>query len=97
VAAAVFVLLRLVASGMMTIASRAPRFRSTVLRMAVANIHRPAALTPSIVLSLGLGIALLVTVIVPFNVPALAGSKITPKVEVWPTPNVTGALAPLSE
>ena len=31
--------------------------------MAVANIHRPGALTPTIVLSLGLGIALLVTVI----------------------------------
>ena len=31
--------------------------------MAVANIHRPSALTPTVVLSLGLGIALLVTVI----------------------------------
>ena len=31
--------------------------------MAVANIHRPGALTPTIVLSLGFGIALLVTVI----------------------------------
>ena len=40
---------------------RAPR--STGLRMAVANIHRPGALTPTIVLSLGLGITLLVTVI----------------------------------
>ena len=34
-----------------------------MLRMAIANIHRPGALTPTIVLSLGLGIALLVTVI----------------------------------
>ena len=31
--------------------------------MALANIHRPGALTPSVVLSLGLGITLLVTVI----------------------------------
>jgi putative ABC transport system permease protein len=62
-AAGIFVLLRLVAAGLMAIARRAPRARSTVLRMAVANIHRPAALTPTIVLSLGLGIALLVTVI----------------------------------
>ncbi|MBV8791975.1 MAG: FtsX-like permease family protein, partial [Pseudolabrys sp.] len=62
-AAAVFVLLRLVASGLMAIARQLPRARSTVLRMAIANIHRPAALTPTIVLSLGLGIALLVTVI----------------------------------
>jgi putative ABC transport system permease protein len=63
VAAAVFILLRLVAVGVMAIARRAPRARSTTLRMAVANIHRPSALTPTVVLSLGLGIALLVTVI----------------------------------
>jgi putative ABC transport system permease protein len=63
VAAGVFVTLRLVASLLMMIARHAPRARSTVLRMAVANIHRPGALTPTIVLSLGLGIALLVTVI----------------------------------
>jgi putative ABC transport system permease protein len=62
-AAAVFVLLRLVALLLMVIAARVPHARSTVLRMAVANIHRPSALTPTIVLSLGLGIALLVTVI----------------------------------
>ena len=63
VAAAIFVLLRLVASLLMMLAARAPRARSTSLRMAVANIHRPGALTPTIVLSLGLGIALLVTVV----------------------------------
>jgi putative ABC transport system permease protein len=62
-AAAVFLLLRLVAMALMDLARRAPRARSTALRMAVANIHRPGALTPSIVLSLGLGLALLVTVI----------------------------------
>ncbi|MGE0562907.1 MAG: ABC transporter permease [Pseudolabrys sp.] len=62
-AAGVFVLLRLVAAALMWIARRLPRPRNTMLRMAVANIHRPGALTPSIVLSLGLGIALLVTVI----------------------------------
>jgi putative ABC transport system permease protein len=62
-AAAVFVLLRLVALLLMALAARAPRARSTGLRMALANIHRPGALTPTVVLSLGLGIALLVTVI----------------------------------
>jgi putative ABC transport system permease protein len=62
-AAAVFALLRLVAALLMALARRAPHARSTSLRMAVANIHRPGALTPTIVLSLGLGIALLVTVI----------------------------------
>jgi putative ABC transport system permease protein len=63
VAALVFVLLRFVAGLLMWIARHAPRANSTVLRMAIANIHRPSALTPTIVLSLGLGIALLVTVI----------------------------------
>ena len=63
VAALVFVLLRFVAGLLMFVARHAPRAKSTVLRMAVANIHRPSALTPTIVLSLGLGIALLVTVI----------------------------------
>ncbi len=62
-AAAVFVVLRLVAAALMFAASRAPRVRSTALRMALSNIHRPGALTPSVVLSLGLGITLLVTVI----------------------------------
>ena len=47
----------------MAIARRLPRPRSTVLRLAIANIHRPGALTPTVVLSLGLGLALLVTVL----------------------------------
>ena len=47
----------------MAIARRLPRVRSTVLRLAIANIHRRGALTPSVVLSLGLGLSLLVTVI----------------------------------
>jgi len=62
-AAAVFLILRLVAMLAMWIARTLPRQRSTVVRLAIANIHRPGALTPSIVLSLGLGLALLVTVI----------------------------------
>ncbi len=62
-AAAAFLLLRLVAVALMDLARKAPRARSTVLRMAISNIYRPGALTPSIVLSLGLGLALLVTVI----------------------------------
>jgi putative ABC transport system permease protein len=62
-AAAVFVLLRLVAALIMLTARRLPRPRSPVVRLALANIHRPGALTPSVVLSLGLGIAVMVTVI----------------------------------
>ena len=62
-AAVVFVSLRLVAAGLMALARRAPRPRATVWRLAIANIHRPGALTPTVVLSLGLGLALLVTVL----------------------------------
>jgi len=61
-AAAVLVALRLIAGLLMSIARRLPRVRSTVVRLAIANIHRPGALTPTVVLSLGLGLALLVTV-----------------------------------
>ncbi len=62
-AAATFLALRLIAALIMWIASRLPRSRITVLRLAIANIHRPGALTATIVLSLGLGVSLLVTVI----------------------------------
>src|SRR5215510_5183771 len=61
-AAATFVALRLVATLVMAAACRAPRARSTILRLAIANIHRPGALTPTVVLSLGRGLAVLVTV-----------------------------------
>jgi putative ABC transport system permease protein len=60
-AAGSFLLLRLVALGIMALARRLPRPRRTAPRLALANIHRPGALTPSLVLSLGLGITLLVT------------------------------------
>jgi putative ABC transport system permease protein len=60
--------LRAVAALMMDVARRAPRVSSTVVRLAIANIHRPGALTPTVVLSLGLGLALLVTVLqIDFN------------------------------
>ena len=59
---AVFALLRWVAAGLMALARRLPRSRLTMLRLAIANIHRPGALTPSVVMSLGLGLAVLVTI-----------------------------------
>jgi putative ABC transport system permease protein len=58
----VFVLLRGVAAAVMAIARALPRPRGTLLRLAVGNIHRPGALTPTVVLSLGLGLSVLVTV-----------------------------------
>lgn len=56
-----FVVLRLVAAAIAWLARRSPRVNSPALRLAIGNIHRPGALTPSVVLSLGLGLALLVT------------------------------------
>ena len=46
---------RMWARALMALARRLPRSRITMLRLAIANIHRPGALTPSVVLSLGLG------------------------------------------
>nr|WP_306269527.1 ABC transporter permease [Pararhizobium sp. IMCC3301] len=56
-----FVLLRFVATLIMAAAKRVPRPRSTPWRLAIGNLHRKGALTPSVVLSLGLGLALLVS------------------------------------
>jgi putative ABC transport system permease protein len=58
----VFALLRGIAAALMALARRLPRTRITMLRLAVANIYRPGALTPSVVMSLGLGLAVLVTI-----------------------------------
>ena len=59
--AAGFVMLRAVAWGLMALARKVPHSRHVALRLAIANIHRPGALTPTVVLSLGLGLALLVS------------------------------------
>jgi putative ABC transport system permease protein len=56
-----FLVLRIVGALVQWAAKKSPRVRSTALRLAIGNIHRPGALTPSVVLSLGLGLTLLVT------------------------------------
>jgi putative ABC transport system permease protein len=61
--AGAFLLLRVVAMGVMALARHAPRSRSTMVRLAVGSIHRPGALTPAVVLSLGLGLTLLVALV----------------------------------
>jgi putative ABC transport system permease protein len=58
----VFALLRGIAAGVMALARRLPRTRFPMLRLAISNVYRPGALTPSVVLSLGLGLAVLVTI-----------------------------------
>src|SRR5208283_4757737 len=57
---AAFFVLRTASFLIVACAKRAPRTRSVAVRLAIGNIHRPGALTPSVVLSLGLGLALLV-------------------------------------
>ena len=58
--AGVFVVLRAVSWLIVALARRTGTVRGISLRMAVRNIHRPGALTRSVVLSLGLGLTLLV-------------------------------------
>jgi putative ABC transport system permease protein len=58
----VFAILRLVAAVLMFGAQHAPRLPKTELRLAIGNIHRPGVLTPSLVLSVGLGSTLLVAI-----------------------------------
>lgn len=55
-----FIVLRLVSEAIQWLARKSPHVNSTALRLAIGNIHRPGALTPSVVLSLGLGLTLLV-------------------------------------
>lgn len=62
--AAAFVALTLVGAAIKFIARRAPKPRATALRMALANLCRPGALTTPVVLSLGLGLTLIVALAV---------------------------------
>jgi putative ABC transport system permease protein len=55
-----FLALRLVAFGLAYLARRTPQSRFVEWRMALAAIHKPGALTPTVVLSLGLGLTALV-------------------------------------
>lgn len=57
-----FAILRGVAFVIMAVARRLPHARSPALRLAIGNIHRPGSITPSVILSLGLGLTLLVTI-----------------------------------
>jgi putative ABC transport system permease protein len=56
-----FLVLRSVGQLVQWLTRKSPRVRWVALRLAIGNIHRPGALTPSVVLSLGLGLTLLVT------------------------------------
>ena len=77
---AAFLVLRLVAVGIMAGVKRLPHVRRTEWRLALANIHRPGALTPSLVVSLGLGVTLLVTIgLVDVNIQRLLSRSLPEK------------------
>lgn len=56
-----FLLLSLVGWGVGRIARKAPRARHSLLRIAVANLHRPGSQTMALVVALGLALTLFVT------------------------------------
>ncbi len=56
-----FAALALVAIALMAVVKRLPLFKTLELRLAISNLHRPGAATVSAVLSLGLGLTLLLT------------------------------------
>jgi putative ABC transport system permease protein len=61
-AALAFALFWAVGAAIILVASRLPRPRRPILRLALANLHRPGASTRQIVLSLGIGLSVLVAV-----------------------------------
>lgn len=75
-----FLILRVVASGIMLAARAWPRPKSTVGRLAVSSLYRPGTLTPSLVLSLGLGVALLVAIaLIDANINRQLGESLPEK------------------
>ncbi|MCI4678559.1 FtsX-like permease family protein [Rhodoblastus acidophilus] len=72
-----FALLYGVARAIMALARRAPHSRHLSLRLAMANLHRPGALTPSFLISLGLGVTLLTALVgVERNLRAEIGESV---------------------
>lgn len=66
---AIFILLRFIGVLIVMLAKMAPRVGAPELRLAISNIHRPGALTQSVVLSIGLGLSLLVALVtIDFNI-----------------------------
>ncbi|HEX5455563.1 MAG TPA: FtsX-like permease family protein, partial [Stellaceae bacterium] len=57
-----FLLFRLAGAAMVALAARAPRPGWTLLRLALANLHRPGAPTARVVLSLGIGLSVMIAV-----------------------------------
>ena len=75
-AAASFIVLLGTGRGIMALAKRIRQVRNPDWRMAVANLHRPGSQTSGIVLSLGLGLTLLVTImLIDGNISTQIGDR----------------------
>ena len=59
--AASFVALNLLSRGIVKLAARLPRPRQLLLRQALTSLHRPGSTSGSVIMALGLGLALFVT------------------------------------
>jgi len=72
-----FIAFPLLARLVMALARLAGRPRSATLRLALANIHRPGAPTPTVMLSLGLGLTVLVaTALIEGNLQNQIGKRL---------------------
>jgi putative ABC transport system permease protein len=61
---AAFLLLRGVGAGVVALLRRLPSPRNPLARLALANLHRPGAVTATVIVSLGLGVTLIVALAV---------------------------------
>ncbi len=74
---ATLLVLRGGAAVVMAAARRVGRFRTHEVRMAVANLHRPATATPVVMVSLGAGMAVLVAIaLIEGNIRARIGERL---------------------
>ena len=93
-----FALLYGVARAIMAWARRAPHSRNLSLRLAVANLHRPGALTPSFLISLGLGVTLLTALVgVERNLRAEIGGSVPKQAPSFFFFDIQAAQAPAFE
>ena len=63
-AAGVLIILTLVGAGVRSVAAKLPRPKAPLIRLALANLHRPGAQTSRLVVALGLGLTLFATLAV---------------------------------
>lgn len=89
--AGVFVALRVIAFLVAVLARRLPRLPTSELRLAIANLHRPGSATASVLLSLGLGLTLMVSLsLIDTNLRAQLGSQLPKTVPSFFFLDITG-------